>query len=185
MRRFYHVLFSLLLCFVMVSKSSAQSMSDKMSGNSESGTAKLVSWDIQGTFPNIIDLAEAMPADDYSWSPMKGVRTVSQVYVHIAMTNYFLISGLGAKMPEDFDKDAEKNITDKAKVMAFLKQSFDDTQKFLDNYTDNDYDAVVKLPFGSFTKGQVLMILAGHAHEHLGQAIAYARMNNIVPPWSK
>jgi uncharacterized damage-inducible protein DinB len=74
---------------------------------------------------------------------------------------------------------------DKKEIINFLKQSFDDAQKFLSGYSDTDYDTTVELPFGKFSKKQLLMLVATHAHEHLGQSIAYARTNHIVPPWSK
>lgn len=185
MKRFSLILFVLLLCALVVNKVSAQDMNSNMDSKSPSLVAKLVSDDLQGSAKKIMDLAEAMPEEDYSWRPMEGVRSVSEVYVHIAMSNYDLLAPLGEPMPKDFDKDAEKNMTNKQDIMNYLKQSFDDAQKFLSTYSDTDYNTIVTLPFGKLTKEQVLMLVATHVHEHLGQSIAYARSNNIVPPWSK
>jgi uncharacterized damage-inducible protein DinB len=185
MKKCIPMLFVLMLCGLMVNKISAQDMSGKMDSKSVSLVTKLVADDLQASSKKIIDLADAMPADDYSWRPEDSVRSVSEVYVHIAMSNYFLLSFLGDQMPQGFDKNAEKNMIDKKDIINFLKQSFADAQKFLTGYSDTDYDTVVELPFGKFTKGQVLMLVATHAHEHLGQSIAYARTNHIVPPWSK
>ena len=188
MKRISQILFVLILCWLVAYNISAQGMSDKMDSNS-SYLTKLVANDIMATGKKVISLAEAMPAKDYSWRPMEGVRSVSEVYVHVAASNYFLLSYLGMQMPKMLkpgseNEDLEKTMTDKKEVIKFLKQSFDDAHKFLDGYTATDYDATVKLPFGEFTKGTLLMIAAGHVHEHLGQSIAYARTNHIVPPWS-
>lgn len=183
MKRF-SLIISILFCSLMINQISAQEM-DNTTGNSPSLLAQLVANDLQGASKKIIALADAVPADDYNWRPEKGVRSVGEVYVHIAMSNYFFLSYLGAKMPQGFDKNAEKNMTDKKDIVNFLKQSFDDAQKFLSGYSDTDYDTMVELPFGKFSKKQILMLTATHVHEHLGQSIAYARTNHIVPPWSK
>ena len=184
MRRF-SIIITILICVLITGKISAQDMENTDSGNSASLIAQLVADDLQGSSKKIIALADAVPAEDYVWRPEEGVRSVAEVYVHIGMTNYFLLSYLGEKMPEGFDQNAEKNMTDKKDIVNFLKQSFNDAQKFLSGYGDTDYDTIVELPFGKFSKKQVLMIVATHAHEHLGQSIAYARTNHIVPPWSK
>ncbi len=189
MKGLYHVLFTILLCFFLVQTISAQNMKGKMSGQSSS-FVKLIVGDLQQTSGKIISLADAMPAEDYNWRPMEGVRSVSEVYVHIALTNYFLLYYFDIKMPDNMEPGSEntnleKTITGKKEVMELLKKSFVATQKFLDNYSGADLNTKVELPFGKFTKGQLLMILTGHAHEHLGQSIAYARMNHIVPPWSR
>jgi uncharacterized damage-inducible protein DinB len=183
MKRIF-IIISILLCGFMIDNLSAQDM-DKTSANSGSSITQLVADDLQGSAKKIIDLADAVPAEDYNWRPEEGVRSVSEVYVHIAMSNYYFLSFLGGKMPQNFDKDAEKNMTNKDDIINYLKQSFEDTQKFLSGYGDTDYETAVNTPFGKFSKKQILMLIATHAHEHLGQSIAYARTNHIVPPWSK
>ena len=184
MKRFSIFISVIFLCSLMINNIPAQDM-NKSSGNSASFLAQLVADDLQGSAKKITDLADAVPAENYNWRPEEGVRSVSEVYVHIAMSNYFFLSFLGEKMPKGFDQDAEKNMKDKKEIIAFLKQSFSDAQKFLSGYNDTDYDTIVELPFGKFSKKQILMLAATHAHEHLGQSIAYARANHIVPPWSK
>ena len=190
MKRFMQVLFVLLLCSSTMYKLSAQEMTGKMESNSSSSLVKLISDDLTETSDKVIQLAEAMPTEDYGWRPEEGVRSVGEVYVHIAMSNYFILSFLGAPMPKDLKPDSEnenleKTITDKKDIINLLKKSFADAQSFLAGYTDTDFDTEVELPFGKFTKGQLLMLTATHPHEHLGQAIAYARTNHIVPPWSR
>ncbi len=181
MKRFSFIVFVLVLCVFFINKISAQDMS----GKPASLIAKLVADDLQGSGKKIMDLADAVPEENYSWRPEDSVRSVSEVYVHIAMSNYFILSFLGEKMPAGFDQNAEKKMNNKKDILSFLHQSFVDAQTFLSGYGDTDYDTIVELPFGKFTKGQVLMLAATHAHEHLGQSIAYARANHITPPWSK
>src|SRR5512141_1022320 len=72
----------------------------------------------------ILDLAEATPADKYGWRPAPGVRSISEVYIHIAGGNYLLLGFAGVKAPAGLDKDMEKNVTEKAKVIDELKKSF-------------------------------------------------------------
>src|SRR6266404_4137493 len=71
----------------------------------------------------LIDLAEAMPQDKFSWRPAPGVRSTSEVYMHIALANFYLLSV--TKMPADAKEDSEKSVTSKADVIAWLKRSLD------------------------------------------------------------
>jgi uncharacterized damage-inducible protein DinB len=190
MSRFTQVLLVFLLCGSVVFKLSAQNMAGKTDSSPSSSLVKLVSDDLKETFDKVIQLANAMPAEDYSWRPEEGVRSVGEVYVHIAMSNYFFLSYLGLPMPKEIkpgteNQNLEKAMTGKDEIISLLKKSYADAADFLSNYTGTDFDTVVDLPFGKFTKAQILMLTATHPHEHLGQSIAYARTNHIVPPWSK
>jgi uncharacterized damage-inducible protein DinB len=190
MQKILRILFVLLLCSPAIYKLSAQDMTNKMDNNSSSSLVKLVSDDLKQTYDKLVQLADAMPSEDYSWRPEDGVRSVSEVYVHVAMSNYFFLSYLGLPMPKEIspgseNQNLEKELTDKTEIVNLLKKSSADAQKFLASYTGTDFDTVVDLPFGKFTKAQIFMLLATHPHEHLGQSIAYARTNHIVPPWSK
>lgn len=131
----------------------------------------------------IMDLATAMPADKYSWRPGEGVRSVSEVYMHIAGGNYFLATFLGVKPPADMPKDIEK-IHDKPAVLAELKRSFDHLRSIASNMTDADLEKSVNMFGDSTTERGVYVTILAHLHEHLGQSIAYARINGVVPPWS-
>jgi uncharacterized damage-inducible protein DinB len=130
-------------------------------------------------------LAEAVPEEKYSWRPSEGVRSVGEVYAHAGGANYFLLSYLGGKMPEGFSPDHEKTMTKKSDIIKILKDSFEYAMKFIPTIKEEDLDKEVELPFGKFTQRSVLFILITHSHEHLGQSIAYARMNGITPPWSQ
>ncbi len=131
----------------------------------------------------IIDLANAVPADKYSWRPAEGVRSVSEVYMHIAGGNYFLPTFLGFKPPVDMPKDIEK-IHDKPAVLAELKKSFDHVRNVVNNTPDADLEKSVNIFGNATTERGVFITMLEHLHEHLGQSIAYARINGVVPPWS-
>lgn len=129
----------------------------------------------------IMHLAESIPAEKYSWRPAPDVRSISEVFMHIAGSNYFLATFLGAEAPKT-SGDMEKTVTRKADVIAELKRSFDHLRKVVNATTD--LEKPVKLFGNSTTQRGVLVTVLGHLHEHLGQSVAYARMNGVVPPWS-
>ena len=132
----------------------------------------------------LLQLAEATPAEKFAWRPAEGVRSVSEVYMHIALTNYFLLNQVGAKLdnPPKTTRTTEKDVKDKAAVIAFLKDSFAAVRKA---YPTAEMKKPMKF-FGQDSNVEnVYLRLLVHNHEHMGQSIAYARMNGIVPPWSK
>jgi uncharacterized damage-inducible protein DinB len=132
----------------------------------------------------LVGLAEAMPQEKYGWRPGAGVRSNSEVYMHVAGANFMIPSALGVKPPEGLARDAEKTVTDKAKVVEMLKQSFSHLRKLVQEIPDSDLDKEVKLFGRPNTVRGTLFLIANHMHEHLGQAIAYARTNGVTPPWS-
>jgi uncharacterized damage-inducible protein DinB len=129
-------------------------------------------------------LAQAMPAEKYSWRPAEGVRSVSEVFVHVASANYLFPSMAGVKPPAGIDRNMEKTITEKAKVQEALKKSFDHAREAVTGLSDADMSRAIKMFGRDSTVEGLLFIMANHMHEHLGQAIAYARVNGVVPPWS-
>src|SRR5258708_9547706 len=133
----------------------------------------------------VMDLADAVPAEKYSWRPEEGVRSISEVYVHIADANYLFPTIAGAKALEGMmSDDNEKKITGKKDVMGFVKKSFAYIRQVVTTTADDDLAKPAKL-FGQQTTVQnVYFTCANHMHEHLGQSIAYARTNHIVPPWT-
>lgn len=142
----------------------------------------------------LAELAGATPAEKFSWAPTDAVRTISEVYVHVVFTNTFLPMALGAappeglEMPEDMNpmalmKQWEATITDKDDVIAKLNESFAYAAKAVPTITD--LETVVETFGFPGTKRAYLLILLTHAHEHLGQSIAYARSVGVVPPWSQ
>ncbi|NUM80111.1 DinB family protein [bacterium] len=131
----------------------------------------------------VMELAKAIPAEKYSWRPAEGVRSIGEVIMHVAGGNYYLLGMAGIKGKE-LAKDYEKE-TNKEKILAELKESMDWAKESVMKMSDSDLETKVKIFGGQeSTKRNVLMIVVGHHHEHLGQLIAYARMNGITPPWS-
>jgi uncharacterized damage-inducible protein DinB len=132
----------------------------------------------------ILDLAEATPADKFGWRPAPGVRSISELYIHIAGGNYFLLGFAGIKPPAGMDKDMEKNVTEKSKVIDELKKSFAHVRAGVAGLSDADLDKPVTFFGRDTTVRGVLLSGVSHEFEHLGQSIAYARTNGIVPPWT-
>lgn len=137
---------------------------------------------LEATQKKVVSLAEAIPADKYTWRPAEGVRSISEVFMHIAGANYMIPSALGVKSPGTVTPGMEKSVTDKAKVVEHLKESFGHVKKALEGV--DDLSKATKLFGRDNTYGGVEILIISHLHEHLGQAIAYARMNKVTPPWS-
>ena len=134
----------------------------------------------------LVALAEAVPAEKFAWCPAPGVRSTSEVFMHIAITNFYLLSGIGPKMPPDLaSADMEKTVTAKADVINWLKRSLDAVKSAHASLRPGDLQRRVKLGgINADVDGMYLRIII-HANEHMGQLVAYARMNGVVPPWSE
>jgi uncharacterized damage-inducible protein DinB len=134
----------------------------------------------------LIALAEATPPDKFSWRPAPGVRSTSEVYMHIALANFYLLSVTGPPMPEDIkSNDMERTVTSKSDVIAFLKRSLEAVQKARAQLKPGDLQRKVKIMNKDATVDGMYLRIIVHDNEHMGQLIAYARMTGIVPPWSK
>jgi len=134
----------------------------------------------------IEELAGAMPDKKYDWRPEKGVRSVREVYLHVIAGNYMLSSFVGAKppMPMAEMQGLEKTTPDKGKIAQMLKDSYAFASDAIKNVPDSDMDTQVDFYGTKMSKRAMLMVLVSHSHEHLGQSIAYARMNGVTPPWT-
>jgi uncharacterized damage-inducible protein DinB len=131
------------------------------------------------------DLAGAIPQDKYTWRPTEGVRSISELFLHVSAAGYGIPSMLGRPVPSGFDgKTFEKSTTDKAKVIEALNKSFASATSFVESMTNADFAKLEPKLGPQANDGDVVYILVTHAHEHLGQAIAYARVNGVVPPWT-
>jgi uncharacterized damage-inducible protein DinB len=126
-------------------------------------------------------LARAM-SGKYDWKPGQGVRSVGDVFNLIVTENRMLASVLSGT-PNSGAKPAP--LTDPAKLQEALKASYTDLQKAITGLSAKDLQAQVKLFGRDMTKQGALMLILEDQHEHLGQSIAYARSNGVVPPWSK
>lgn len=132
----------------------------------------------------LLDLAGAFPREKYVWRPGEDVRSVSEVLVHVAQSNFFIPTLTGVKAPEGLTADMEKTVTEKGKVIAMVRQSFEHVRRAVTELSDTRLDAKVTMYGQQTTVRDVYFTAATHIHEHLGQLIAYARMNSIVPPWT-
>jgi uncharacterized damage-inducible protein DinB len=135
----------------------------------------------------VMQLAQAIPADKYSWAPQAGVRSVAEVCTHIISANYFFGSKLGGKIPDGVKMESlEKDLKTKEAIAAELKRSYEMIINSIKNTSDAALPGKVVFPFpGDYTGMSAILIAVGHSNEHLGQLIAYGRMNGITPPWSK
>ena len=133
----------------------------------------------------LIALAEATPADKFAWRPAPGVRSTSEVYMHIMMANFWLLSVTGPKMPADLKQDMERTVTSKADVISWLKRSLDAVKQAHLAETPKDLERKVKVEGRDATVDGMYLRIIVHANEHMGQLVAYARMTGVVPPWSK
>ncbi|MGH9670063.1 MAG: DinB family protein, partial [Terriglobales bacterium] len=117
--------------------------------------------------------------------PTPEVRTVSEVFLHVAGGNYSYMEGMDVPLPAGMDrKTYEKSTTDRAKIVAELKQSFDLVRETLLKTSDADLEKPAKLYGQPSTVREVLFVLVTHQPEHLGQSIVYARECGVVPPWT-
>ena len=147
---------------------------------------------LASTGDKMLALARATPADKFSWSPNDEVRSISEVYIHAAGTNLLLPSALGAAPPpglqmtgSPFEMMAqwEAEVTEKDDVIAKLEESLAYVHDALASIKDLETEVTLFGP--PAPKRDYFLILVGHAHEHLGQSIAYARSSGVVPPWSQ
>jgi uncharacterized damage-inducible protein DinB len=134
---------------------------------------------------HLLQLAEATPAEKFTWRPAPGVRSISEVYMHLALGNFWLLEQAGVKSPTDLSKlpkNPEKSITNKADVIQWLRSSLDTVHK---GYQSADKQKKVQFFGRESTSEFVFLRILIHNNEHMGQSIAYARMNAVAPPWSK
>lgn len=150
----------------------------------KSGFVKDMLGQLERVKGQVVSLENAVPQDKFTWRPAEGVRSISEVYLHIAGSNYFIVGFTGVKPPANSKID-EKGTTDKAQIADALKTSFEWTKNAVSKMSDADLEKEIQM-FGMKTSVRnALLILLSHIHEHLGQSIAYARTNGVVPPWTE
>jgi uncharacterized damage-inducible protein DinB len=133
----------------------------------------------------LIALAEATPADKFSWRPAPGVRSTSEVYMHIVFANFGLLSFTGPKMPTDLKEGMDTSVTSKPEVIAWLKRSLEAVKQAHSAAKHEDLKRPAKIMGRDATVDGIYLRIIVHANEHMGQLVAYARMTGVVPPWSK
>lgn len=133
-----------------------------------------------------VRLADAVPAEKYTWRPTQGVRSFSEVFLHAAAANFNLPRLIGVQPPAGFEvKGFDTSTTDKAKIIQTLKDSFAHIRQAAEKMSDADVEKTTKLFGKEQTYRAIFFFCTRHLGEHLGQSIAYARMNGIVPPWTE
>jgi len=131
-------------------------------------------------------LAEAIPAEKYTWRPAPDVRSFAEVFLHVSAANFNLYKLVGTPPPAGFDVNGfDKSTTDKAKVIATLKDSFAHAKAAIKAMPDADLEKGLAWFGGKNTQRGILLFVVRHAAEHLGQSIAYARVIGVTPPWSE
>jgi len=134
----------------------------------------------------MLSLAEAIPAEKYSWRPAAGVMSVAEVFTHVAEVDlHYLATSLNSAAPADLDAKALGKLQEKDQVVAALRKTFDFVRRTVEQMPDSAMDKTTTLYGRSSSYRNVLLQLLHHSTEHVGQSIAYARMNSIVPPWSR
>jgi uncharacterized damage-inducible protein DinB len=132
-----------------------------------------------------VRLAEVIPAEKYTWRPGPGVRSIAEVLLHASGANYNMYKSVGAPIPAGIDTAGiEQSTTDKTKIIATLKLSYAHAKQAIMDMPDANLDKTLDWSGGKITQRGVLLYIVPHIAEHLGQLIAYARINGVVPPWS-
>jgi uncharacterized damage-inducible protein DinB len=143
--------------------------------------------DLQDLHKKMVSLATAIPADKYTWRPETGVRSVSELFLHVTAANFNITSLMTGITPLPAYKvdGFESSTTDKARIIEQLDKSYAFAEAALQGMTNADFARPEKKLGPDANSGDVIYLLVVHNHEHFGQSIAYARLNGITPPWTE
>lgn len=133
----------------------------------------------------LIQLAQAIPESKYEWTPGEGVATVRDVIAHVTGANYYVSSMLGATLPEGIHPQDIGKGKNKAELIAAYQESVVFARAAVAKITAEEMAEEIDFWGNRAPRAQLAMIIVDHNHEHLGQLIAYARSNSVVPPWSR
>ncbi len=141
--------------------------------------------DLEQVNKKFVALANALPANKFKWRPSADSRSFAEVFLHVAGERYGILNMMGTKMPDGFDgKTFDKSTTDKARIIEELNKSWEFAKAAITGMSNADFAKLLPKLGPQANAGDVIYILVADAHEHLGQTIAYARVNGIVPPWT-
>ena len=181
------------LALVFLAACSTQNVEPAAGTTSAASVGADLLTDLGTVEKKLVDLAGAIPEDKYDWRPGEGVRSVREVLLHVGSDNYLLPAMIGFTPDpatgikgDDYNSAVafEHRALSKDSVIAELQRSFVFVKQSLQETTAARMGEPVTM-FGSQFTGQSAWLLAvTHLHEHLGQLIAYARTNGVVPPWS-
>lgn len=183
-KMFLTVLF--LIVSVAVGGAAAQDMAASADHTAPSYDMKAQALqDLGAVQKKFVDLANALPADKLTWRPSEDSRSFAEVFLHVAGERYGILALMGATPPAGFDgKTFEKSTTDRARIVEELNKSWAFTEKAINGMSNADFAKLLPKLGPQANAGDVIYILVADAHEHLGQSVAYARENGIVPPWT-
>jgi uncharacterized damage-inducible protein DinB len=180
-----------LICLACILNTSAVAMHAQTPNKSTDSTAPSYDMkaqallDLQAVNKKCVDLAEALPSDMFTWRPSPDTRSFAEVFLHVAGERYAILSMMGANPPVGFKaRELEKSTTEKDRIVEDLNQSWDFANKTITSMSNADFAKLLPKLGPQANEGDVVYILVVDAHEHLGQLIAYARQNGIVPPWT-
>jgi uncharacterized damage-inducible protein DinB len=158
-------------------------------------------WELETVIRQSVAMADAIPTEKYAWRPDANVRSVSEVFVHVATGNYMLLDAIGipapmalysqlpAVGPEHFWGLIQRNdelvdsVREKSEVIDLLKQSLNTVMQSFSETDDAELCRQVFF-FGEMTTvRRAYLRLLAHTNEHMGQMIAYLRFNHIAIPW--
>lgn len=169
--------------------------SAQMPDHAETGSfMQEISADLSSAREKVEGLAGAIPAEMWSWRPGEGVRSIGEVFLHIAADNYYILSAAGGVPPESTGIDPDDYMSTRAfegreltpeQIIEELSASFDFSDRVVANVDSSMLDRRVMLFGQDFSEQGMWILQATHLHEHLGQMIAYARTNGVAPPWSR
>jgi uncharacterized damage-inducible protein DinB len=179
------------LCYVLLSialvtgatVASAADANDKTAPSYDMKGQALL--DLEAVQEKFVNLANAVPADKLTWRPSPDSRSFAEVFLHVAGERYGILAMMGTEKPAGFNgKTFEKSTTDRAQIVQELNKSWGFAQTAIQGMSNADFAKLLPQLGPQANAGDVVYILVADAHEHLGQAVAYARENGIVPPWT-
>jgi DinB family protein len=180
---------AVLAAAIFVATPSAARAQDVMTKESAAALKASFAADIEAVHQKFLQLAQAFPQDKYTWRPMEGVRSVSEVLMLAAMEGYSFIPNTFGGKPADLGSRDEaaklRTLSDKQQVIDHLNKGFAYAKKELESIDPSTLTGKRKVMGQDRGIPEIAFFVGGDLHEHLGQLIAYARTNHIVPPWSK
>lgn len=183
-----NMIFVLLLGMGMLASTLAQ---NSMPGNNSDRTAPSYDMkaqslvDLKAVQDKFVDLANAIPSNKFTWRPSPDARSFAEVLLHVAGERYSILALMGAAIPGGIDAHVlEKSTTDPAKVVQELNRSWEFAQRTINEMNNSDFAKPLPKLGPDANAGDVVYILVADAHEHLGQVVAYARENGVIPPWT-
>jgi hypothetical protein len=158
-------------------------------------------WELEIAMKQSVAMAEVIPPEKYDWRPDTKARSVSEVFVHVATGNFMLLDLIGVAAPMDLypqvpvdgqerfsglirrNDELGASVREKNAAVALLKRSLEAVNQSFNRASDLELDRCLHFFGEETTVRRVYLRLLAHAHEHMGQMIAYLRFNGIAPPW--